>query len=237
MKVDKRVLTIALMLAAGAALDASANRLVVGNKFPDMEVWITTYRDGDQIHSFCIGKGGTTTQFSPHYLQGFKIRAEVMTGPSCKGTKICDTDMKADAQGAPGFLNPDSGIYIHRNATDPKRCYISWKAEPDVHKMTVRNTYKDRYVWITAYENPGGWGPKIISAHCVNPASERSFLHDHYTPGYRVRAEVMTGAACKGTKVCDTNATAPFDVWNKIAYPIVVRQNATDPNNCHIGPN
>jgi hypothetical protein len=155
-----------------------------------------------------------------------------MTGPACKGTKVCDTDIDMKAEGQPGYTNPGGGIYVQPHASGPNRCYIGGEVQV-VHRMTVNNTYKDKYVWITSTEvgKLGGQGPQINSG-CINPGQQRSWIDDRYrTTGRFVRAEVMTGADCKGNKVCDTKAEVED---REVTKPVFIRQNAKDPNNCYI---
>jgi hypothetical protein len=220
------------MLAAGVSLEAAGQGMKITNTYADKEVWITTYKGGGQAESFCVGKGGTATKYHPWYNQGFKIRAEVMTGPACKGTKICDTDIDLKGERENGYMNPTNGLFVHQHATVANKCYISWTSKKESHTTTINNTYKDKFVWITTMElsGTGGKGNQINSG-CIDPGQQRTWADDRYQIGnHWVRAEVMTGAGCKGNKVCDTTANN----YEHRGKPVFVHQNAKDPNNCYI---
>jgi hypothetical protein len=218
-------------LAVAASFAAGAQSMKIVNTYKDKEVWITTYQSGQQLQSFCVEKGATKVMSHVQYYNGFKVRAEVMTGPACKGAKVCDTDMGVDSKQTTGYKDPGGGIYIHQHASIPDKCYISWTSAVDAHKMVFRNTYKDRYVWVTSYDyQSSSMGQKkIFNSTCVDPGAEKTVNDDRYAYGhYVVRAEVMMGAGCKGTKVCDTDMN-PMNT-----KPVSVRQNATDPNKCFL---
>lgn len=215
--------TVAL-LAVGAALQAHAGNIEIHNPYQDKYVWITTYEGGGQLASGCIDPGKKLNWYNPHYqVNTVKIRAEVMSQKACKGTKICDTDME--------FKKATQPIYVHQHAIIKDKCYISFNPNREVHRLLVRNTYKDRYVWITSIDYLSGATRKQIHSGCVDPGKERTWHDDRYGEGYVVRAEVMTAAGCKGTKVCDTDGN---NLPPNLAKPVTVRQNATNPNNCFI---
>ncbi len=90
--------------------------------------------------------------------------------------------------------------------------------------ILVENTYAKEYVWITTYNTL----PRQIQYGCVNPGEIKKFTDDQYGSSFRIRAEVMTAAQCKGTKLCDTNAS------NANSSGFSVHRNKTDPNNCYI---
>ncbi|HEY2630719.1 MAG TPA: hypothetical protein VGI57_16440 [Usitatibacter sp.] len=89
-------------------------------------------------------------------------------------------------------------------------------------KKYVANTYRDRYVWFTSYT----WAKVIISTACVEPG-QAGYIEGH-TPGNItiIRAEIMDGVECKGTKWCDTTA-------QDLSYSIATPQ-GTDPRKCFI---
>ena len=220
----RRAWMTAATVAASISL-AAAPALKIVNTYADKEVWITTTYDGAQIQSFCVGKGATKVEQHSSYAGSFRVRAEVMTGPACKGAKICDTDMGMPGRRGVGS-DPNDGVYVHQNATIKDRCYLSFTSVKADHKLTVSNTYKDRYVWFTTYND--GLGRSQIHSGCVNPGQNTVIRNDRYEKSFAVRAEVMTAAACKGDKICDTDATAEG------GKPVVVRQNATDAKRCFI---
>lgn len=233
---NRTVTAIALVLLGGAGFEAGAQSMKVTNTYSDKEVWITTYKGGGQAESFCVGKSASANRSHPWYNQGFKIRAEVMTGPACKGTKICDTDIDLKGEREGGYMNPASGLYVHQHVSVANRCYISWNPNKESHKTTINNTYKDKYVWITTMElnGSGGKGNQINSG-CIDPGQQRTWTEDRYQIGnHWVRAEVMAGKECKGAKVCDTTANNYSQDGLHKNKPVFVRQNAKDANNCFI---
>lgn len=90
--------------------------------------------------------------------------------------------------------------------------------------ILVKNNYAKEYVWITTYNTL----PRQIQYGCVNPGETKTFTDNQYGNSFRIRAEVMTAAACKGTKLCDTDAASSN------AASFTVNRNKTNPNNCYI---
>lgn len=221
---------IAAFTAAAAAAPAFAGSMRVTNTMKDRWVWITTYQSGIQLQSFCVDAAQAKSSSHEQYgHNGFRVRAEVMSATGCKGNKICDTDM--DVKGPRETNPPDiNAVHIHRHSADPNRCYLSFSATPQTHKTVIRNTYKDRYVWITTTEAVLG-GSRQINSGCIDPGKERTWIEDRYQKTYSVRAEVMVDAGCKGRKICDTKGETTFATQGK---PVYVRQNATDANNCYV---
>jgi len=66
----------------------------------------------------------------------------------------------------------------------------------------ARNTYGDRWVWITTYDLGK---TRILDSGCVDPGKIRYWTGGYaYGSYYYLRAEVMTQKGCVGAKTCDT---------------------------------
>lgn len=226
-------LTAALGLAISAvSLQAFAAPLTIINTYADKDVWITTYQSGRtfKLQSFCVPRGKTVTQNHEQYVNGFNVRAEVTGGANCAQPVICDTDMGLDGKGDLNYRDPARGIYVHQHARNKNACYISWRSTPDVHRAVVQNMYKDKAVWVTFYDYlHQKTGTQIIEKGCVPAGQTKTYYHDWFQGGaYKIRAEVMTGSDCKGTKVCDTDANpmmAAGGVDNPVANRVYPKAN------------
>jgi hypothetical protein len=225
----------ALALLALGASAAHAGPLTIQNTYGDRDTWITTYQSGQQIQSYCIEKGKKDTHQHERYGHNdIRVRAEVMTGPACKGTKICDTDFAVDGKGTRGAKDLyNTTVYVHQHSTIKDRCYLSFSATKQSWALPVTNTFSDKWVWITTtqHANSGFTNPQVNSG-CVNPGQSFSFNDDRYQSGVTVRAEVMTAAGCKGNRVCETRMDTVHPYANRTVF---VRQNAKVAHECHLG--
>jgi hypothetical protein len=212
----KVVMALAALLAAAASFQAAAQTLVVTNTYADRDVWITTYQSGRtfKLQAFCVPRGKTVSQSHVQYANGFNVRAEVTIGPNCAQPRTCDTTMGIEGRGHAQYRNPANGIYVHRQYANPNDCYISWRAQQDIHRAVVENKYRDRAVWVTFYDylHQSAGKTQIFQTGCVLPGKSETYFHNWFQGGaYRIRAEVMTGSNgtgndCRGRRVCDTDA-------------------------------
>jgi hypothetical protein len=109
-----------IVLTAGAA-----QGMDVVNTIPNTSTWVTFYSAGPSwvggiLNAGCISPGMKTTHNPKNIANGtdFYIRTEVMASADCKGTKVCDTRMRASS-----FAT----VFVNQSARDPKNCFISHK--------------------------------------------------------------------------------------------------------------
>lgn len=116
------------VLGAGAA----AHAVTIITTMPNTSTWVTFYQAGvgvgSKANAGCItgGKGSLQEQIfgTGAFSSGdYYVRTEVMASHDCKGTKICDTRMRASRR--------TPTLYVNQSAGDPNNCFISEKDQSD----------------------------------------------------------------------------------------------------------